>query len=161
MAWFGQYLGTTYTGGWWGDVGTTPPADIVVGGGFGGIRRVADRDRRPLDRNALRQMLEAAFADAPRDQVMVEARREHALPTLTSSAPMVDWSSLLADLDACAQVLDRYAERIAAGKTRTQRKEKEREDLRYSSDSLIEMLDSIRAARRARRRRAAAILLLQ
>lgn len=106
-------------------------------------------------------MLEAAFADAPRDQVMIEARREHALPTLTSSPPMVDWSSMLADLDACAQVLDRYAERIAAGKTRTQRGEKEREDLRYSSDSLSEMLDTIRATRRARRRRAAAILLLQ
>lgn len=31
MAWFGQYLGTTYTGQWWGDVGTAPPSN--VGGG--------------------------------------------------------------------------------------------------------------------------------
>lgn len=134
-------------------------------GGFDAtVRRVKDRslkDERDLDREEMRRMLEAAFADAPRDQVMIEARREHALPTLTSSPPMVDWSSMLADLDACAQVLDRYAERIAAGKTRTQRGEKEREDLRYSSDSLSEMLDTIRATRRARRRRAAAILLLQ
>lgn len=35
MAWFGQYLGTAYTGQWWGDQAPTPPADT------GGARNTA------------------------------------------------------------------------------------------------------------------------
>lgn len=31
MAWFGQYLGTTYTGQWWGDSGIAPVAEPTGG----------------------------------------------------------------------------------------------------------------------------------
>lgn len=32
MSWFGQYLGTTYTGQWWGDQAPTPPQPADTGG---------------------------------------------------------------------------------------------------------------------------------
>lgn len=119
------------------------------------------KDDRDLDRDVLRQMLEAAFADAPRDPVIVAAKREHPVSDAPGPAiPLVDWSGLLADLERCQAVLDRYAERIAAGKTRTQRREKERAELRYSEETVREAVAAIAEARRKRSRRRAALLLL-
>lgn len=143
-----------------------------VGGGSGpqylsggpGFRFRPPREReddRHVDRAELRRMLEAAFADAPRDPVVKAVKREHPLSEETPrSIPRVDWSSLIRDLEACERVLDRYAERIRAGATRTQRSEKNREELRYSTDAINEMLHTMRAARLARRRRAARAALL-
>lgn len=119
------------------------------------------RDERDLDRDVLRQMLEAAFADAPRDPVIVEAKREHPASDPSGPAiPLVDWSGLLANLEQCEAVLARYAERIAAGKTRTQRQEKARRELRYSEETVREAVAEIAAARRKAARRKAALLLL-
>jgi hypothetical protein len=164
MAWFGQSLGTTFTGQWWGDLPATPPADAVVGGGFPGVTVRRERPLREIDRDELRRMLEAAFADAPRDAVVKAVKREHpADGPVERGIPRVDWSSLIADLDDCLKVLDRYASRIEAGKTRTQRGEKERDELRYSADSVQEMVSILREQhehrRRARRRRALLLLL--
>lgn len=128
-----------------------PGQSAVVGGHFAEILRVPDRKRPPLDRDELRRMLEAAFADAPADPVIVTARREHRLEATDAAKPRVDWSRMLADLSACAEVLTRYAGRIDSGKTRTQRGEAAREELPYSSDSIDEMIAAIRAQIAARR----------
>jgi len=160
--WFGQWAGTTNTGQWWGDQQAVVPA-AVVGGHFAEILRVPDRKRPPLDRDELRRMLEAAFADAPADPVIVTARREHRLEATDAAEPRVDWSRMLADLTACAAVLARYTERIDSGRTRIQQGEAAREDLPYSSDSIDQMIASVRAeiaAKKARKRREALLLLL-
>lgn len=144
----------------WERGGGSPPVNPYISGGPGfNLRGKPEPDRRKLDREELRRMLEAAFADAPRDPLVVETKVAHAAPGKTArGGPRVDWSALLFDLAACARVLDAYAARIAAGRTMTQRGEKARDELRYSSESLHAMLDDLRAAqeaRRARRRRAA------
>lgn len=36
MAWFGQFLGTAYTGQWWGDVAPTPPQPDAGGAVYTG-----------------------------------------------------------------------------------------------------------------------------
>ncbi len=131
--------------------------------GPGPISRIRDRERlrREIDKDVLRRMLEAAFADAPRDAVVKAVKREHpADGPVERGVPRVDWSSLIADLTDCLAVLDRYASRIEAGKTRTQRDEKERAELRYSADSVQEMVNTLREQRRQRRRRMAIALLL-
>jgi hypothetical protein len=138
-------------------------ADTHDGPGVGPIRRVSDRERpkREIDKDALRRMLEAAFADAPRDAVVKAVKREHPVTgPVERGIPRVDWSSLLDDLADCLKVLDRYAARIEAGKTRTQRGEKDRDELRYSADSVQEMVSALREQRRRRRRRVAIALLL-
>ena len=141
-------------------------ADTHDGPGVGPIRRVSDRERpkREIDKDALRRMLEAAFTDAPRDAVVKAVKREHPVTgPVERGIPRVDWSSLLDDLADCLKVLDRYAARIEAGKTRTQRGEKDRDELRYSADSVQEMVSILREQhehrRRARRRRALLLLL--
>lgn len=143
-----------------------------VGGGAGPVYfsggpgfRIGPRhdppDDRQVDRRELRRMLEAAFQDAPRDPVVKAAKRAHPVAgDAPRSIPRVDWSSLIRDLEACERVLDRYTERIRAGATRTQRGEKNREDLRYSTEAIEDMLATMRAARVARRRRAARVALL-
>lgn len=136
-----------------------PPVNPYLSGGPGFVLHRQEQEDRRLDRAELRRMLEAAFADAPRDPVVKAAKRSHPVAE-ARGIPRVDWSALLADLDACAAVLDRYADRIAAGATRTQRREKAREELRYSADSLHDMIAVIREARRARMRRAARAALL-
>ncbi len=161
MAWFGQSLGTTFTGQWWGDLPATPPADAVVGGGFPGVTVRRERPLREIDRDELRRMLEAAFADAPRDAVVKAVKREHpADGPVERGTPRVDWSSLLHDLTDCLAVLDRYASRIESGRTRTQRGEKDRDELRYSSDTVEDMASVLREQRRRARRRRALLLLL-
>lgn len=161
MAWFGQWLGTSVAGQWWGDQAAPVNPYLSGGPGFTIRPRTSERDTRRIDRDELRRMLEAAFADAPRDPVVKAAKRAHPIEErATRSIPRVDWSALLSDLEACQSVLERYAERIADGATRTQRREKEREELRYSSESLHDMIGALRAARRARRLRAARAFLL-
>lgn len=140
----------------------TAPAVPDTHDGAGWIKR-PERDLRPLERDELRAMLEAAFADAPADPVVVEARREHRLEATDAAEPRVDWSRMLADLTACAAVLTRYTERIDSGRTRIQQGEAAREDLPYSSDSIDQMIASVRAeiaAKKARKRREALLLLL-
>lgn len=136
------------------------------GGYYEHPKRIKDReelDALKVNKDALRAMLEAAFADAPRDPVIAQEKREHRVIARSGIAvPRTDWSRLLGDLTACAAILDRYAERIGREATQTQRGEKEREDLRYSLESVEEMLDQVRefAAERRRVRRRAAIALL-
>lgn len=140
----------------------TAPAVPDTHDGAGWIKR-PERDLRPLERDELRAMLEAAFADAPSDPVVVEARREHRLEATDATDPRVDWSRMLADLTACAAVLARYTERIDSGRARIQQGEAAREDLPYSSDSIDQMIASVRAeiaAKKARKRREALLLLL-
>lgn len=139
-----------------------PPATLPGGGGFPRTWKEPPDDRK-LDRDELRAMLEAAFADAPRDPVVKATKRAHPVPEQTDrTIPRVDWSSLLRDLAACERALERYAKRVEAGRTMTQRGEKVREELRYSSESLHAMIANVRAARRARTLRAArAFLALQ
>lgn len=118
--------------------------------GAGWIKR-PDRDLRQVDRDELRRMLEAAFADAPSDPIIVRARRENRIEATDAAQPRVDWSRMLADLTACAEVLTRYTGRIDRGRTRTQQGEAAREELPYSSDSIDEMIGTIRAQIAARR----------
>lgn len=147
-----------------GQVSAAVAPEPPTGGGYWRVERVKGRkvrDDRDLDRDVLRQMLEAAFADAPRDPVIVAAKREHPVSDAPGPAiPLVDWSGLLADLERCEAVLARYAERIAVGKTRTQRQEKAREELRYSEETVREAVAAIAEARRKHSRRRAALLLL-
>lgn len=135
--------------------------------GYGTIKRVKDReieDVRKIERAEIRRMLEAAFSDAPRDPVVVKAKREHPVASDDGDAtPRVDWSGLLADLNACQVILGRYASRIDQGRTQTQRGDGPREELQYSADSIMDALETLRAeaaAKRARRRRAAIAMLM-
>lgn len=135
--------------------------------GYGTIKRVKDReieDVRKIERAEIRRMLEAAFSDAPRDPVVVKAKREHPVASDEGeSSPRVDWSSLLADLNACQVILGRYASRIDQGRTQTQRGDGAREELQYSAESIMDALETLRAeaaAKRARMRRAAIAMLM-
>lgn len=46
MAWFGQYLGTTYTGQWWGECGA---AAVVVGQQGGRVKPIRRRKRHYVE----------------------------------------------------------------------------------------------------------------
>jgi len=161
----GSSWGSSWLSSWgasWGGT-TPPPVNPYLSGGPGfHLRPPREReDDRHVDRAELRRMLEAAFADAPRDPVVKAVKRAHPIAEKTvRSIPRVDWSALLADAEACERVLVRYASRIAAGATRTQRREKAREELSYSTDAIDDMLRTMRSARLARRRRAARAALL-
>lgn len=154
----------------WTSGSTPPPPPDTFAGMGGGFPAGPVEHRKPnpyeherkVDREQLREILESAFADAPRDPVVREVRRQHAEPNVETRQPArVDWERLLADLGACVRVLDRYASRLAKGQTRTQRAETNREHPRYSADTVREVSRRVTGeARRARNRKLALMLLL-
>lgn len=147
MGWFGQYLGTAYTGQWWGDVGRVPAGGAVYAGGWEtwllrrdavevrevaakvaepverAVRRAAERaERDDLSAKQAAALLRADLAEIAAKQTMArvaraESERQAAEEYRRAQALLVMYRRLL------AQVED---ERAAMGAADAQRKRRNR-----------------------------------
>ena len=98
MAWFGQYLGTAYTGQWWGDAAQQAASAVVVGGGLPSARRkrkhstVVYKDRHYVVPSGAEQAFLSALLDGEPVPKKIKPLARPA-PVTIADGPLPEWTA--------------------------------------------------------------------